>query len=114
VTVSYLSLGGKVALVTGGSHGIGKAAINMLTRVLAVELGQYNIRVNALAPGVVKTRFSQVRWENDALIAQDTAGTPLGRIADPEEIARIALAMVSDASTYVTGQILVIDGGVTI
>ncbi len=97
-----------------GVYSISKAAINMLTRVLAVELGQYNIRVNALAPGVVKTRFSQVRWEDESLIAEDMAGTPLGRIAAPEEIARMALAMVSDAASYVTGQILVIDGGVTV
>lgn len=97
-----------------GVYSISKAAINMLTRVLAVELGRYNIRVNALAPGVVKTRFSKVRWDDEELIAEDLANTPLGRIAGPEEIARMALAMVSDASTYVTGQILVVDGGVTV
>lgn len=94
-----------------GVYSISKAAINMLTRALALELGEYNIRVNALAPGVVKTRFSQARWADEALIAYDMARTPLRRIAEPEEIARMALAMVTDASSYITGQIVLMDGG---
>jgi dehydrogenase/reductase SDR family protein 4 len=94
-----------------GVYSISKAAINMLTRALALELGEYNIRVNALAPGVVKTRFSQARWGNEDLRAQDIARTPLQRFAEPDEVARMALAMVSDASSYITGQVLLIDGG---
>lgn len=94
-----------------GVYCISKAAINMLTRALAVELGQYNIRVNALAPGVVKTRFSQALWSNEDLMAEEMSHTPLGRIAEPQEVARMALALVSDASSYVTGQIVVMDGG---
>jgi NAD(P)-dependent dehydrogenase (short-subunit alcohol dehydrogenase family) len=94
-----------------GAYCISKAAINMLTRALALELGEHNIRVNALAPGVVKTRFSQALWSNEKLMAQEMAHTPLGRIAEPEEIARLALAVVTDAASYVTGQIIVMDGG---
>ena len=94
-----------------GVYCISKAAINMLTRALALELGEQNIRVNALAPGVVKTRFSQALWSNEKLMAQEMAHTPLGRIAEPEEIARLALAVVTDAASYVTGQIIVMDGG---
>jgi NAD(P)-dependent dehydrogenase (short-subunit alcohol dehydrogenase family) len=94
-----------------GVYCVSKAAINMLTRALALELGEHNIRVNALAPGVVKTRFSQALWSNEELMAREMAHTPLGRIAEPEETARLALAVVSDAASYVTGQIIVMDGG---
>jgi NAD(P)-dependent dehydrogenase (short-subunit alcohol dehydrogenase family) len=94
-----------------GVYCISKAAINMMTRALAVELGEHNIRVNALAPGVVKTRFSQALWSNEELMAHEMAHTPLARIAQPEEIARLALAVVTDGASYVTGQIIVMDGG---
>jgi NAD(P)-dependent dehydrogenase (short-subunit alcohol dehydrogenase family) len=94
-----------------GVYCISKAAINMLTRALAVELGEHNIRVNALALGVVQTRFSQALWTNEPLMAEEMRHTPLGRISQPEEVARMALAMVSDASSYMTGQIVVMDGG---
>jgi dehydrogenase/reductase SDR family protein 4 len=94
-----------------GVYCISKAAINMLTRALAIELGEYNIRVNALAPGVVQTRFSQALWSNEPLMAEEMKHTPLQRIAQPEEIARMALAMVSDTSSYITGQIIIMDGG---
>jgi NAD(P)-dependent dehydrogenase (short-subunit alcohol dehydrogenase family) len=94
-----------------GVYCISKAAVNMLTRALAIELGEYNIRVNALALGVVQTRFSQALWSNEKLIAEEMRHTPLGRISQPEEVARMALAMVSDASAYITGQIVVMDGG---
>lgn len=94
-----------------GVYCISKAAINMLTRALAVELGDYNIRVNALAPGVVKTYFSQALWSNEALMAEEMKHTPLKRIAQPEEVARMALTLVSDAAAYITGQVIVMDGG---
>ncbi|MBF0278458.1 MAG: SDR family oxidoreductase [SAR324 cluster bacterium] len=94
-----------------GVYSISKAAINMLTRALALELGEYDIRVNGLAPGVIKTRFSQARWDNEEFSAQDMARTPLQRFAEPEEVARMALSMVSETASYITGQILLIDGG---
>jgi dehydrogenase/reductase SDR family member 4 len=94
-----------------GVYCISKAAINMLTRALALELGEYNIRVNALAPGVVQTHFSQALWSNQALMDQEMQHMPLKRIAQPEEVARMALALVSDAAAYITGQIIVMDGG---
>ena len=97
-----------------GVYCISKAAINMLTRALALELGEYNIRVNAIAPGVVQTYFSQVLWSNEALMAQEMEHTPLKRIAQPEEVARIALTIVSEAAAYITGQVIVMDGGGTL
>jgi NAD(P)-dependent dehydrogenase (short-subunit alcohol dehydrogenase family) len=94
-----------------GVYCISKAAINMLTRALALELGEHNITVNALALGVVQTRFSQALWSDEKLMAEEMSHTPLGRISQPEEVARMALAMVSEASSYMTGQIIVMDGG---
>ncbi|MFQ5342246.1 MAG: SDR family NAD(P)-dependent oxidoreductase [Anaerolineae bacterium] len=94
-----------------GIYCVSKAAINMLTRALALELGPYNIRVNALAPAVVKTRFSQAIWSNEAIMQMVMDRTPLKRISEPEEVARMALALVSDAAAYITGQIVVMDGG---
>jgi dehydrogenase/reductase SDR family protein 4 len=94
-----------------GVYCISKAAINMLTRSLALELGEYNIRVNALAPGVVQTHFSRALWSDQALMNQEMQHMPLKRIAQPEEVARMALALVSDAAAYITGQVIVMDGG---
>jgi NAD(P)-dependent dehydrogenase (short-subunit alcohol dehydrogenase family) len=94
-----------------GVYCISKAGINMLTKALAVELGEYDIRVNAIAPGVVKTDFSKALWTNEPLMKQEMAHTPLQRISDPDEVARLALNLVSDGASYVTGQIIVMDGG---
>lgn len=105
------SVGGVSPDIGLGLYCISKAGIGMLTRSMAKELGEYGIRVNAIAPGVVKTKFSQALWSNEPLLKQEMAHTPLRRIAVPEEIARIALFLVSDASSYMTGQILVADGG---
>jgi dehydrogenase/reductase SDR family protein 4 len=90
---------------------ISKAGINMLTKALALELGEFNIRVNAIAPGVVKTHMSKAIWSNEAIMQSEFEHTPLKRIAEPEEVAKLALYLVSDAACYVTGQIIVMDGG---
>jgi dehydrogenase/reductase SDR family member 4 len=94
-----------------GVYCISKAGINMMTKAFAKELGEYNIRVNAIAPGVVKTKFSQALWTNQALMEEEFKHTPLKRISEPEEVARLALNLVSPASAYITGQIIVMDGG---
>ena len=105
------SIGGVTPDKGLGVYCISKAAINMLTRAMALELGEYNIRVNALAPGVVQTRFSQALWSNEALMTQEMQHMPLKRIAQPEEVAQMALTMVSGAAAYITGQVIVMDGG---
>ncbi len=105
------SIGGVTPDKGLGVYCISKAAINMLTRALALELGEYNIRVNALAPGVVQTRFSQPLWSNEPLMQQEMQHMPIKRMAQPEEVAQMALTMVSGASAYITGQIIVMDGG---
>jgi dehydrogenase/reductase SDR family protein 4 len=109
--VNISSVGGLSPDPGLGVYCISKAAINMLTRALALELGRHNIRVNAIAPGVVKTRFSQALWSNPDIMQSELAHTPLQRIAEPEEVAHLALYLASGASPYVTGQIIVMDGG---
>ena len=109
--INISSVGGLSPDAGLGVYCISKAGINMLTKALAVELGERNIRVNAIAPGVVRTKFSQAIWSNEAIMKQELAHTPLQRIAEPEEVARTALWLVSSAAAYVTGQIIVMDGG---
>jgi len=94
-----------------GIYSVSKAAVLMLTRALALELGGHNIQVNAIAPGFVKTRFSAALWENEIMYDRLTAETPLGRMAEPEEITGIALYLASNASDFNTGAVLTVDGG---
>jgi|SRR5690625_4861387 len=97
-----------------GAYGISKAADMALVRNLAVEYGPKNIRVNAIAPGLVKTDFARALWENPDILKYATANTPLRRIGQPEEIAGAAVFLASRAGNYLCGHTLVIDGGATI
>lgn len=94
-----------------GPYGISKAGIIMLTRELALELGPKGVRVNALAPGVVKTDFNRFIWEKPEDEARAAAGVPLGRLAEPEDVARAARFLASDEAAYITGAVLPVDGG---
>ena len=94
-----------------GVYSVSKAAIIMLTKVLAVELAPDNIQVNALAPGFVKTRFSQAIWGNESLRKMVIDQTPAGRIAESEEIVESILFLASKGSNYITGAVLTVDGG---
>jgi NAD(P)-dependent dehydrogenase (short-subunit alcohol dehydrogenase family) len=97
-----------------GVYGMTKTAVISMTQTLAVELGAAGIRVNAIAPGLVETRFAAAIVGNDTLRQHVTARTPLGRHAQPDEIAGAALYLASDAAAYVQGHTLVVDGGMTI
>ena len=95
-------------------YSISKAGVNMVTKVMAQQWAQYNIRVNAIAPGLTKTRFSEALWKNPDILKIAMFKTPMGRPAEPEEMVGAIIYLASDASSYVTGQIIPIDGGITI
>ncbi|MGE0749453.1 MAG: SDR family NAD(P)-dependent oxidoreductase [Variibacter sp.] len=97
-----------------GVYGISKAADFALARNLAVEWGPKNVRVNCIAPGLVKTDFARALWENPDNLAARNAQTPLRRIGEPHEIGPIAAFLASPAASFITGQVIVADGGVTI
>jgi NAD(P)-dependent dehydrogenase (short-subunit alcohol dehydrogenase family) len=94
-----------------GVYSVSKAAVLMLTKVLAVELAADNIQVNAIAPGFVKTRFSAALWQNPQINEAVTNSIPQKRMAEPEEIAGMAVYLASPASSFVTGAVFSIDGG---
>jgi NAD(P)-dependent dehydrogenase (short-subunit alcohol dehydrogenase family) len=97
-----------------GGYGISKAADFALARNLAVEHGPANVRVNCIAPGLVKTDFARALWEDENNLVQRTKNTPLRRIGLPEEIGPVAAFLASAAASFITGQVIVADGGVTI
>ena len=92
-------------------YNISKAGLIMLTRVLARQLGGYGIRVNAIAPGGIRTEMIRFLWDDPERLKQLEAQVPLGRIGEPEDMAGVALFLASEASSYVTGQTIVADGG---
>jgi NAD(P)-dependent dehydrogenase (short-subunit alcohol dehydrogenase family) len=108
------SIGGLRGSPVIGAYCISKAADMQLARNLAVELGPDNVRVNCIAPGLIKTDFAKALWDNPEQLAARNAETPLRRIGDPDEIAGAAVYLAAPASRFMTGQSLVIDGGVTI
>jgi len=97
-----------------GLYGISKAAVIALTQQLAMELGQANIQVNAIAPGVIKTRFSQVLWQTPDIAGSILSRTPLGRFGEPDDVAGLALFLASPASDFITGAVFVVDGGLNV
>ena len=108
------SIGGLRGSPVIGAYCISKAADMQLARNLAVEYGPHNVRVNCIAPGLIKTDFARALWEDEAMLKERMVSTPLRRIGDPDEIAGAAVFLASQAGSYVTGQSLVVDGGVTI
>ena len=96
-----------------GAYGISKAADFALMRNLAVEWGPRNVRVNCIAPGLIKTDFARALWENEEALARRNAQTPLRRIGQPHEIGPIAAFLASPAASFITGHIIVADGGLT-
>jgi NAD(P)-dependent dehydrogenase (short-subunit alcohol dehydrogenase family) len=108
------SIGGLRGSSVIGAYCISKAADMQLARNLAVEYGPHNVRVNCIAPGLIKTDFARALWEDQAMLKERMVTTPLRRIGEPDEIAGAAVFLASQAGSYVTGQSLVVDGGVTI
>jgi NAD(P)-dependent dehydrogenase (short-subunit alcohol dehydrogenase family) len=108
------SIGGLRGSPVIGAYCVSKAADLQLARNLAHEYGPDNIRVNCIAPGLIKTDFAKALWEDEAVLKKRMVGTPLRRIGEPDEIAGAAVFLASQAGSYVTGQAIVVDGGVTI
>jgi 2-deoxy-D-gluconate 3-dehydrogenase len=94
-----------------GAYSIAKAGVAMLTRVLAQELGCYGIRANTIAPCLVKTEFSRPSWSDPEFLKQVEASIPLGRVAETEDLVGAALFLASEASSFITGHTILIDGG---
>ena len=108
------SIGGLRGSDVIGTYNVSKAADMQLARNLAVELGPHNIRVNCIAPGLVKTDFARALWDDPKFAEPRIAATPLRRLGDPEDIAGAAVYLASAAGRWTTGQTIVVDGGVTI
>ncbi|MEY4563731.1 MAG: hypothetical protein RLZZ618_3008 [Pseudomonadota bacterium] len=108
------SIGGLKGSPVIGAYNISKAADFQLARNLAVEYGPHNIRVNCIAPGLIRTDFAKALWENPETLKRSTSTTPLRRIGEPDEIAGAAVFLASPAGSFMTGHGLVVDGGATI
>ncbi|HYL03346.1 MAG TPA: SDR family oxidoreductase [Steroidobacteraceae bacterium] len=105
------SVSGLVGSALLGAYGISKAADMQLARNLAVEWGPHNIRVNCIAPGVIRTNFSRALWADPARAAAFARAYPLRRLGDPDDVAGIAVMLAARAGAFITGQTLVVDGG---
>ena len=108
------SIGGLQGSQVIGAYNVSKAADFQLVRNYAVEIGEHNVRINAIAPGLIRTDFARALWENPVAEKRVNAATPLRRLGEPRDIAGAAVFLASDAGAYVTGQAIVVDGGVTI
>jgi NAD(P)-dependent dehydrogenase (short-subunit alcohol dehydrogenase family) len=111
---NIINISSQVGLTPGagaGAYPTSKAGIIMITRQLALELAHFGIRVNALAPGIVKTDFNSQFWKDPAAEKQASSMVPLNRLAEPEDVAEAALFLASDSSSYITGEILAVNGG---
>ena len=112
--ISVGSIGGIIANTVIGAYGMSKAADHMLVKNLAAEWGPKNVRVNAIAPGLIKTDFAKALWEDPVRRKERESATPLRRLGETRDIGGVAAFLASDAAAFITGQVIVADGGVTI
>ena len=111
---SIINISSQVGLTPGagtGAYPVSKAGIIMLTRQIALELAPFGIRANAIAPGIVKTDFNAAFWKDPKVERQTSGMVPLGRLAEPEDVAHSALFLASDDAGYVTGEVICVNGG---
>ena len=111
VIINVSSIGGIKSSPLMGAYSVSKAALNMLTQVIAAEWGQFGIRANCIAPRMVKTGFSEPFWGNEDMLPQIVQDVPLNRLGEPEEMATTVVFLASDAASYISGQAIVLDGG---
>lgn len=109
--VNISSIAARKASRGMGIYCVAKAGVEMLTRVLAVELASDNINVNAVAPGMIRTRFSQPLWSNEGLLKEILQTIPMGRIAETGDVVGAVLFLTSDLSDFITGEVITVDGG---
>jgi NAD(P)-dependent dehydrogenase (short-subunit alcohol dehydrogenase family) len=112
--INIASIAGLTASPLQGIYSVSKAALIMLTKVMARELGRQGVRVNCICPGLIKTRLSEALWSNPELEQATTALKALGRMGATEELVGAAIYLASDASSFTTGAMLQVDGGMVI
>ncbi len=111
--INISSLAAKKASPAMGIYGVAKAGLEMLTKVLAFELAPFNIQVNAIAPGMVRTDFSKPFWQTPSIYEQIVKGIPAGRIAETSDLTPVVCFLSSSYADYITGQTIAVDGGAT-
>jgi NAD(P)-dependent dehydrogenase (short-subunit alcohol dehydrogenase family) len=109
--VNVSSVAGIKPMMGLGVYSISKAGLLMMSKVLASELGEKGIRVNAVAPGVIKTKFSEALWKNDFIRKVVESSSPLGRLGEVEDVVGTVVFLASDAARYITGETIVVNGG---
>lgn len=109
--VNVASMAGVTPSISLGPYGVSKAALIMLTRQLATELGGLGIRINAVAPGIIKTDFAAPLWGNEEIARHSLGSNPTGRFGNAQEVASAIAFLVSDDSSYINGVVLPINGG---
>jgi NAD(P)-dependent dehydrogenase (short-subunit alcohol dehydrogenase family) len=112
--INISSISGLRAQFEGLLYSTTKAALIMMTKCYALELGPRGVRVNAIAPGLIQTVLSEYYWKDQGRLSERLKHQPIKHLGQPEEIAEIALMLASDKASYLTGQVITVDGGATI
>jgi NAD(P)-dependent dehydrogenase (short-subunit alcohol dehydrogenase family) len=111
--VNVASIAGEFPMLRGGGYSVSKAGLRMLSRVLSLELAEHRVRSNVVAPGLVRTPFSEFIYQDPEVLRQREAMIPRGRISTPADVAHAILFLASERADYINGQEILIDGGLS-